>query len=340
MALLEASGIGKNFGETKVLKDISLTLEQGEALAIIGSSGSGKTTLLRCLNFLERPDTGVIRVNGETMWDAADPATQRESEVRKKRLHFGLVFQNFNLFPQYTALENVMLAGELLAKEQPDYKANKKAIHAQLEAQARDLLAQMGLSERAGHYPHQLSGGQQQRVAIARALAMKPRLVILDEAVSALDKSVEAQVLQLLQELKRTLELTYVFISHDLHVVRWLSDRILVMYLGEVVEIGPAEQLFTASAHPYTRALLSSMPSMDPENRTLTSPLSGDPPSPIAPPSGCRFHTRCPHAKAVCAEVNPQLEAVGEGHQSACLMAQPASPWHQSIPLKEVSHVG
>ena len=132
MALLEASGIGKDFGETHVLKDISLTLEQGEALAIIGSSGSGKTTLLRCLNFLERPDTGVIKVNGETMWDAADPATQRESEVRKKRLHFGLVFQNFNLFPQYTALQNVMLAGELLAKERPDYKANKKAIHAQL----------------------------------------------------------------------------------------------------------------------------------------------------------------------------------------------------------------
>ena len=141
MALLEASGIGKNFGDTHVLKDISLTLEQGEALAIIGSSGSGKTTLLRCLNFLERPDTGVIKVNGETMWDAADPATQRESEVRKKRLHFGLVFQNFNLFPQYTALQNVMLAGELLAKERPDYKTNKKAIHAQLEAQARDLLA-------------------------------------------------------------------------------------------------------------------------------------------------------------------------------------------------------
>ena len=162
MALLEASGIGKNFEDTKVLKDISLTLEKGEALAIIGSSGSGKTTLLRCLNFLERPDTGVIKVNGETMWDAADPATQRESEIRKKRLHFGLVFQNFNLFPQYTALQNVMLAGELLAKERPDYKANKKAIHAELKAQARELLAQMGLSERANHYPHQLSGGQQQ----------------------------------------------------------------------------------------------------------------------------------------------------------------------------------
>ena len=144
MALLEASGIGKNFEETHVLKDISLTLEKGEALAIIGSSGSGKTTLLRCLNFLERPDTGVIKVNGETMWDAADPATQKESEIRKKRLHFGLVFQNFNLFPQYTALQNVMLAGELLAKERPDYKANKKAIHAELEQQAKELLGQMG----------------------------------------------------------------------------------------------------------------------------------------------------------------------------------------------------
>ena len=142
MALLEASGIGKNFGDTHVLKDISLTLEQGEALAIIGSSGSGKTTLLRCLNFLERPDTGVIKVNGETMWDAADPATQRESEVRKKRLHFGLVFQNFNLFPQYTALQNVMLAGELLAKERPDYKARKKAIHAELEQQRAEQIAE------------------------------------------------------------------------------------------------------------------------------------------------------------------------------------------------------
>ncbi len=153
MALLEASGIGKDFGETHVLKDISLTLEQGEALAIIGSSGSGKTTLLRCLNFLERPDTGVIKVNGETMWDAADPATQRESEVRKKRLHFGLVFQNFNLFPQYTALQNVMLAGELLAKERPDYKVNKKAIHAQLEQQAKELLAQMGSVGTGGPLP-------------------------------------------------------------------------------------------------------------------------------------------------------------------------------------------
>ena len=213
MALLEASGIGKNFGETHVLKDISLDLEQGEALAIIGSSGSGKTTLLRCLNFLERPDTGIIKVNGETMWDAADPATQKESEIRKKRLHFGLVFQNFNLFPQYTALQNVMLAGELLAKERPEYQANKKAIHAELEQQARELLAQMGLSERAGHYPHQLSGGQQQRVAIARALAMHPKAILFDEPTSALDPEMIGEVLDVMTELAKEVDITLANLS-------------------------------------------------------------------------------------------------------------------------------
>jgi len=237
MALLEVSGIGKNFGETKVLKDISLTLEQGEALAIIGSSGSGKTTLLRCLNFLERPDTGVIRVNGETMWDAADPATQRESEVRKKRLHFGLVFQNFNLFPQYTALENVMLAGELLAKEQPGYKADKKAIHAQLEAQARDLLAQMGLSERAGHYPHQLSGGQQQRVAIARALAAKPAIILADEPTGNLDSATSLDVMGLLKVTAQKFSQTIVMITHNEELAQ-MADRIIRIEDGRIVVRG------------------------------------------------------------------------------------------------------
>lgn len=237
MALLEASGIGKNFGETKVLRDISLTLEQGEALAIIGSSGSGKTTLLRCLNFLERPDTGVIRVNGETMWDAADPATQRESEVRKKRLHFGLVFQNFNLFPQYTALENVMLAGELLAKEQPDYKANKKAIHAQLEAQARDLLAQMGLSERAGHYPHQLSGGQQQRVAIGRALITKPKLILADEPTGNLDTKNSQDVIALLTQASRHYQQTILMITHNSNLTASV-DRVFRVSDGVLTDLG------------------------------------------------------------------------------------------------------
>lgn len=234
MALLEASGIGKNFGETHVLKDISLDLEQGEALAIIGSSGSGKTTLLRCLNFLERPDTGVIKVNGETMWDAADPATQKESEIRKKRLHFGLVFQNFNLFPQYTALQNVMLAGELLAKERPEYQANKKAIHAELEQQARELLAQMGLSERAGHYPHQLSGGQQQRVAIARALVSKPAIVLADEPTGNLDSRTSADVLGLLQRTSREFNQTLVMITHN-DAIAQLADRIVRIEDGKIV---------------------------------------------------------------------------------------------------------
>ena len=242
MALLEASGIGKNFGETHVLKDISLDLEQGEALAIIGSSGSGKTTLLRCLNFLERPDTGVIKVNGETMWDAADPATQKESEIRKKRLHFGLVFQNFNLFPQYTALQNVMLAGELLAKERPEYQANKKAIHAELEQQARELLAQMGLSERAGHYPHQLSGGQQQRVAIARALALHPELT--------------GEVLKVLRDLADR-KTTMIIVTHEMHFARDVADRILFMDGGVVVEEGPAKQLIDHPREERTRQFLA-----------------------------------------------------------------------------------
>ena len=181
MALLQVEDIGKSFGATKVLENISFDLQKGEALAIIGSSGSGKTTLLRCLNFLETADTGRIIVGGETLWDAADKGTQSEETIRKKRLHFGLVFQNFNLFPQYTALQNITLAGELLARERPDYRQNRRAVHAELEAHARELLAQMGLSDRAGHYPHQLSGGQQQRVAIARALALHPDILCFDE---------------------------------------------------------------------------------------------------------------------------------------------------------------
>ena len=255
MALLEASGIGKNFGDTKVLKDISLTLEQGEALAIIGSSGSGKTTLLRCLNFLERPDTGIIKVNGETMWDAADPATQRESEIRKKRLHFGLVFQNFNLFPQYTALQNVMLAGELLAKERPDYKANKKAIHAELEQQAQELLAQMGLSARAGHYPHQLSGGQQQRVAIARALAMQPELMLFDEPTSALDPEMVGEVLDVMVNLARD-GMTMICVTHEMGFARTVADVVVFMDKGQILEQGSPEEIFEHPKHPRLQQFL------------------------------------------------------------------------------------
>lgn len=233
MALLEVTGISKNFGSTHVLQNISLNLEKGEALAIIGSSGSGKTTLLRCLNFLETPDTGVIRVDGKTLWDAADPATHRESEVRKKRLHFGLVFQNFNLFPQYTALQNVMLAGELLAKERPDYRANKKAVHAQLEQQARELLAQMGLSERADHYPHQLSGGQQQRVSIGRALMNNPAIVLADEPTGNLDSKSSRAVIRSFQQAKSALEATIFMVTHDSFAASF-CDRVVILRDGVV----------------------------------------------------------------------------------------------------------
>ena len=256
MALLEATGIGKNFGSTHVLKDISLSLEKGEALAIIGSSGSGKTTLLRCLNFLETPDTGRIVVDGKTLWDAADPQTHKESEKRKKRLHFGLVFQNFNLFPQYTALENVMLAGELLAKERSDYKANRRKIHDELESKARGLLDQMGLSDRAGHYPHQLSGGQQQRVAIARALALEPDILCFDEPTSALDPELTGEVLRVLRELaaKKT---TMIIVTHEMAFARDVADRILFMDGGVVVEEGPAHQVIDHPREERTRRFLA-----------------------------------------------------------------------------------
>lgn len=240
MALLEASGIGKNFGETKVLRDISLTLEQGEALAIIGSSGSGKTTLLRCLNFLETPDAGSIAVNGETLFDAADPSTRGEADVRRKRLHFGLVFQSFNLFPQYTALGNVTLASKLLAKERPDYKQNKKAIFEAIDQEGLELLASMGLSDRTGHYPHQLSGGQQQRVAIARALAMHPDILCFDEPTSALDPELTGEVLRVIRELaeRRT---TMIIVTHEMHFAREVSDSIIFMDGGFIVEQGGPE---------------------------------------------------------------------------------------------------
>ena len=256
MALLEVSGISKTFGGTEVLRDISFQLEQGEALAIIGSSGSGKTTLLRCLNFLERPDTGVIQVGGEVMWDASDPAAQNEEEIRKKRLRFGLVFQNFNLFPQYTALQNVMLAGELLAKQRPDYKANRRQIHAQLEEQARALLEEMGLSARAGHYPHQLSGGQQQRVAIARALALHPDILCFDEPTSALDPELTGEVLRVLRKLADR-KTTMIIVTHEMRFARDVADRIMFMDGGVVVEQGPARELIEHPKEERTRRFLA-----------------------------------------------------------------------------------
>ena len=255
MSILEVKDLEKHFNKTQVLNGISFTLEKGQALTIIGSSGSGKTTLLRCLNFLETPDGGSIAVNGETLFDAADPATRREADVRRKRLHFGLVFQSFNLFPQYTALGNVTLAPQLLAKERADYKQNKKEILAAIEAEGRELLEKMGLTDRAGHYPHQLSGGQQQRVAIARALAMHPDILCFDEPTSALDPELTGEVLRVIRGLaeQRT---TMVIVTHEMSFAREVSDRVLFMDGGVIVEQGGPE-VISAPRSERTRRFLA-----------------------------------------------------------------------------------
>ena len=256
MAILEVHHIEKHFGATRVLEDISFDLEQGQALAIIGSSGSGKTTLLRCLNFLEKPEQGTISVAGNLIFDAADPATQRESEVRKKRLHFGLVFQSFNLFPQYTALKNVTLARELLAQEQPDFKQNKKQILEEIQADGRELLAKMGLSERANHYPSQLCGGQQQRVAIARALALHPDILCFDEPTSALDLELTGEVLRVIRELaeQRT---TMIIVTHEMAFARDVADQVIFMDGGVIVEQGDAHQVIEHPREERTRQFLA-----------------------------------------------------------------------------------
>ena len=256
MAILEVRNIEKHFGATRVLEDISFSLEEGQALAIIGSSGSGKTTLLRCLNFLETPDQGQILVKGKTLFDANDPATQKEREIRKKRLHFGMVFQSFNLFPQYTALQNVTLASQLLAKERPDFKQNKKEIYAEIEAHGRELLAQMGLAERANHYPHQLSGGQQQRVAIARALALKPDILCFDEPTSALDPELTGEVLKVIRSLADQ-KTTMIIVTHEMAFARDVADQVIFMNEGVIVEQGPARQVIEHPTQERTKQFLT-----------------------------------------------------------------------------------
>lgn len=250
MAILEVRHIEKHFGSTQVLTDISFSLEEGQALSIIGSSGSGKTTLLRCLNFLERPDNGTIAVKGETLFDAKNPKTQQESEIRTKRLHFGLVFQNFNLFPQYTALQNVTLARDLLAKERGGEDKE------QIVAAGRELLSQMGLADRASHYPHQLSGGQQQRVAIARALALHPDILCFDEPTSALDPELTGEVLRVIRSLADQ-KTTMIIVTHEMAFARDVADQVIFMDGGLIVEQGDPKEVIDHPKEERTRKFLS-----------------------------------------------------------------------------------
>ncbi len=256
MAILEVSHIEKHFGKTQVLNDISFTLEEGKALAIIGSSGSGKTTLLRCLNFLETPTGGKFSVKGETLFDANQPVKMTDQELRKNRLHFGMVFQAFHLFPQYTALENVTLAEKLLAKERDDYAAKKKEILAEIDNHGRELLEKMGLSQRADHYPHQLSGGQQQRVAIARALALKPDILCFDEPTSALDPELTGEVLKVIRGLADQ-KTTMIIVTHEMAFARDVADQLIFMDGGVIVEQGDPRQIIDHPTQERTKQFLT-----------------------------------------------------------------------------------
>ena len=256
MAILEVRNIEKSFGSLPVLKDIYFSMEKGESIAIIGSSGSGKTTLLRCLNFLEKPDQGSIIVNHELIFDAGDPQTQMESEMRKKRLHFGLICQNFNLFPQYTVLKNVTLAAELLSSERLDYKQNKKNILSEIQERGKMLLDQVGLMDKIDNYPHQISGGQQQRVAIARALALEPDILCFDEPTSALDPELTGEVLKVIKSLAEE-DTTMIIVTHEMDFARDVADRVLFMDEGMIVEQGSPEEVFAGPREERTRQFLA-----------------------------------------------------------------------------------
>lgn len=255
MSILEVEHIGKSFDHTEVLKDICFSMEESQVLSIIGSSGSGKTTLLRCLNFLEHADSGVIKVAGNVVFDAEDREYLKESVIRKNRLHFGMVFQSFNLFPQYTALQNIMLAKQLQAEKLPDFKTRKKEIFADIEEEAKGLLTQMGLSERMDNYPHQLSGGQCQRVAIARALALKPDILCFDEPTSALDPELTGEVLRVIKELA-VQKMTMIIVTHEMAFARDVSDKVIFMDDGYVLEYGTPDDVFNHPKEERTKQFL------------------------------------------------------------------------------------
>lgn len=262
MAFLEVNNIKKSFGRTEVLKDISFSLEKGEVLAIIGSSGSGKTTLLRCINFLETPQNGVISVNGNVLFDGDDPSKKKEEEIRKNRLHFGMVFQQFNLFPQYTVFENLVLAPKLLAKEQIKANGSYQGASTLREAQeninseAEQLLKKVGLTEKRDSYPCELSGGQQQRVAIARALALNPDVLCFDEPTSALDPELTGEVLNVIKGLKSN-DSTMIVVTHEIGFARDVADQIIFMDNGIIEEQGTPEQVVDNPQSLRTKEFLS-----------------------------------------------------------------------------------
>ncbi len=255
MAILEVNNLEKSFGKTQVLKGVSFNLNEGEVLSIIGSSGSGKTTLLRCINFLETADSGKITVDGDIIFDGENKKKAKAKETREKQLKIGLVFQQFNLFPQYNVLENVTLAAKLKAKEQPDFKKNKKQIYSEIEKKALKLLADMGLSDKIHNYPCELSGGQQQRVSIARAMALEPKILFFDEPTSALDPELTCEILKVIRELAKS-NMTMVIVTHEMTFAKEVSDYIVFMDNGVIAEEGKAHELIDNPKNERTKQFL------------------------------------------------------------------------------------
>ena len=295
--------LGGKIGEVRAVDGVSFSARRGETLGLVGESGCGKSTLGRALNRLEKPTDGTVLFEGK------DIAHASGKELLRFRRDIQMIFQD-----PYSSLNPRMTIGEIVREPLLVHRVGTKA--EQVE-KVRDLLEIVGLArDTLERYPHEFSGGQRQRVGLARALTLEPKLVIADEPVSALDVSVQSQVLNLMVRLQRERNLTYIFISHDLSVVEYISDAIAIMYLGKIVEVGPVESIFERPAHPYTRALIEAIPVPDPRQRHEAVPLEGEAPSPISPPSGCPFHPRCPFAIVECSETIPVLEEVGAGRDA------------------------